>query len=490
VHIFKLKKLREALYFLTPFRIYEFAVGAIALECEDMFSTLGKSSSARYVGMSGILGTFLVGYSIYAMDSSFIFPHWYGLVPCTGTALLILGGKFGIVGQILSSPLAGYLGSRSYSIYLVHWPLIVFFSWYAFEELRYPAMLILSLSSVALGELLYRYVETPLRCSKRSMSTDSCSVAERNYVSSNFKAYCITIIAIVTLSMCGLNIEKLASARDVKSLGPLNPAAIENRIQLTKLFRKTICRPEDIANSSRCYFDRPIQILFLGNSHEADAYYAFQLLYANHSRVNFIQYGNTNHCGFRMNDDGLFVMTGVAVHVHVCKRRVEVLNNATFVRSLTAVVHSELIRKMRNKKFIRPNAIVQAMRQFIHVNPSIVAVEIGAYAELTRSCADIMHRFGNAAECLRPAYLMTSPFDPYSNTSQLLDVSFKHVYVSKSRLFCSNSTLQSCKSEAYGEPFSYDRDHFSLGFRRFFGERLWEEYGSLLHESGFPSPLK
>lgn len=64
---------------------------------------------------------------------------------------------------LLQNPVSVFLGRISYSLYLVHWPIVVFYK-YAFGEALSPADQIIVLTlSLALGWASWRFVETPFR---------------------------------------------------------------------------------------------------------------------------------------------------------------------------------------------------------------------------------------------------------------------------------------------------------------------------------------
>jgi len=90
------------------------------------------------------------------------FPGAWALIPAGGAALVILARNPAGLGLILTNPFARYIGLISYSLYLVHWPVLVFLR-------RQHAELDPSTASVALltifflSALQYHLVETPLR---------------------------------------------------------------------------------------------------------------------------------------------------------------------------------------------------------------------------------------------------------------------------------------------------------------------------------------
>lgn len=93
-------------------------------------------------------------------------PGPASLLVCLATAVVIIRRHPRAQSGYLTSPLA-WIGDRSYSIYLVHWPVFAFFgnTWLAEDGVKPPIALRLTmvLGSVFLAVLLHRCVETPFR---------------------------------------------------------------------------------------------------------------------------------------------------------------------------------------------------------------------------------------------------------------------------------------------------------------------------------------
>ncbi|GAB2980174.1 acyltransferase family protein [Saccharothrix stipae] len=108
-------------YFITPVRVWEFALGAlVALTGVELSKRLSGAASA--VGFAMILG------SAFAYGHGTPFPGYLALVPTVGTALVIAAGtrpgRQWHAPVTASSPVQ-FLGGISYSLYLWHWPLIM-----------------------------------------------------------------------------------------------------------------------------------------------------------------------------------------------------------------------------------------------------------------------------------------------------------------------------------------------------------------------------
>ena len=71
--------------------------------------------------------------------------------------------------QLFASPLAAYLGARSYSVYLVHMPMMMLVAWVMTDKLTLaetPARILVGagtvLTTLVASDLLYRLVERPM----------------------------------------------------------------------------------------------------------------------------------------------------------------------------------------------------------------------------------------------------------------------------------------------------------------------------------------
>lgn len=145
--------------FYSPItRAWEFAVGALLA----LALATAKRLPRWLPALSGVVGTALLVPSLWLIDSQTLFPSHWTLLPVLGTALLILSGTTaGRTSQFLSAPALVRVGDWSYSIYLWHWPFIVF------AGLLFPhnsvALVVSALVSLAPAVMSYHWVEQPIR---------------------------------------------------------------------------------------------------------------------------------------------------------------------------------------------------------------------------------------------------------------------------------------------------------------------------------------
>lgn len=106
------------------------------------------------------LGLALIIASIVIFDSSTVWPGWRALIPVLGAVLVLLAARQNSL-WTASFP-AQWLGTRSYSIYLWHWPLVVALAYLDLSEspLWVAGAIV---ASLVLGDLSYRWVENPTR---------------------------------------------------------------------------------------------------------------------------------------------------------------------------------------------------------------------------------------------------------------------------------------------------------------------------------------
>ena len=108
------------------------------------------------------------------------FPGPWALVPVGATVLMILaaanrtstGGRLPLPNRLLAAAPLVTLGSMAYSLYLWHWPLLIF--WLAYTggaHAQFFDGLVILLISGALAYLTMRFVEEPLRSRRTALDT-------------------------------------------------------------------------------------------------------------------------------------------------------------------------------------------------------------------------------------------------------------------------------------------------------------------------------
>jgi peptidoglycan/LPS O-acetylase OafA/YrhL len=146
----------SAAFYLLPTRAWELGLGSVvALLVRRGLAPPRPSSAARVAA-----GIVVVAVPLFATERGH--PGLAALVACLATAVLLLPGREpGRVEHALR-PL-GAVGDRSYSLYLVHWPVFVFANNVYLLPVPQYVNLLLLLPCVLWMEAQYRMVEQPLR---------------------------------------------------------------------------------------------------------------------------------------------------------------------------------------------------------------------------------------------------------------------------------------------------------------------------------------
>ena len=160
-------------YFSSATRAYELGIGAL-LACFVLARKPVVGSVASTI--LGTVGFAMMAFASTAFSGELAFPGAYALVPTIGAALMIFAGsslgetreaaaaKPGFITAFLSLRPVVYVGKISFSVYLIHWPVIIFgaqlFPDFAESAFFAPAVIAVTLG---LSAAAYRFVETPTR---------------------------------------------------------------------------------------------------------------------------------------------------------------------------------------------------------------------------------------------------------------------------------------------------------------------------------------
>jgi peptidoglycan/LPS O-acetylase OafA/YrhL len=144
-----------AAFFLMPFRICEFAVGALVLWLESNVRL--QDSIAEALSAAGIVS---IVASIVLFDADMPHLETAVLVPCLGAAATIWAGDKTRLSGIITHPAMRAVGAISYSLYLCHWP-IIFFARFIFGEAAnaIPGVVAQSAAMLAVAALMYAFIE-------------------------------------------------------------------------------------------------------------------------------------------------------------------------------------------------------------------------------------------------------------------------------------------------------------------------------------------
>ncbi|WP_436643798.1 acyltransferase family protein [Microbaculum sp. FT89] len=147
-----------AAYFATHVRFWEFVVGGVvaAAHLRNKLPHL-LASILAWGSLLAIAATVML------LTRDVPFPGWVALIPCLAAALLIATGSAPSLAPVLTFRPVTYIGDISYSVYLWHWPLIVFWQSASPTTFGLTAKVAIILLSVALAAASKVLVEDPFR---------------------------------------------------------------------------------------------------------------------------------------------------------------------------------------------------------------------------------------------------------------------------------------------------------------------------------------
>jgi peptidoglycan/LPS O-acetylase OafA/YrhL len=119
---------------------------------------------ARFANLRSCVGLGLIVASIFMLNKEMAFPGWWALLPTLGSVLVISASSQSFANKmLLSNPVMVGFGLISYSLYLWHWPALVFFKFAQGAFLTPTDRAAAIVLSIVLAALTYRFTERPFR---------------------------------------------------------------------------------------------------------------------------------------------------------------------------------------------------------------------------------------------------------------------------------------------------------------------------------------
>ena len=153
-----------AAFYFAPSRGFELLSGALV--ATHALPALRRQKTREIVAGVGLAAVFL---PLMFYTPKMPFPGLLALVPCIGTALMLHAGANGEswAGKSISTPGYLFFGNLSYSLYLWHWPILVYARHIFGGELDWIQASVAVTLAVAAAALSYRYVEQPFLAKSR-----------------------------------------------------------------------------------------------------------------------------------------------------------------------------------------------------------------------------------------------------------------------------------------------------------------------------------
>jgi peptidoglycan/LPS O-acetylase OafA/YrhL len=253
-----------AAFYLSPQRAWELLAGSL-------LALPGLPAAGRKVGeTAALMGLALILFAIFRYGPLTPFPGASALVPVAGTALILWAndGRVTVTGRALSLPPFRAIGLWSYSIYMIHWPLIVFTKelFEPGDEVTRDASIIAT--SIGLGYLSYRFVEAPFRSGRLTWARPA--------------VFGSAAAALITLGVAG---NQIYNAKGYANLLPPDVRRVlaYNDYDFSPLYRLGVCflRREQgwpDLDVETCLGSKAKTVLLWGDSHAAHYFAALRPL--------------------------------------------------------------------------------------------------------------------------------------------------------------------------------------------------------------------
>lgn len=153
----------DAAFYLPFTRAWEFLLGVLIALLPNLSWPRGWRETGTLAGLAMIAG------SVFLYGPGTLFPGLAALWPCLGAGLVIWSGMAKgertapFVSRLLALGPVVWTGRISYSLYLVHWPVLVLAPFLMMRRLTFAETLGALALCFLLAWAVYRLIETPLR---------------------------------------------------------------------------------------------------------------------------------------------------------------------------------------------------------------------------------------------------------------------------------------------------------------------------------------
>ena len=222
-------------YFSTFTRIWELGIGALLAIAAPVF--IRMTGAARFiVGWAGLAG---IVTSFFVITSAVPFPAPWALLPVLSTAAVIVAGIGGPQRHLfpLVNPVSTFIGNISYSLYLWHFPVLVFLLMLMPDQTPQVTAIIVG-ATILLAVMSYYLVEQPFQRSPLLESFNGSAEARseawadwREKFGTRFILSSIAVLAMVTVVTFTIN-TSLNDAIPVAAPAPVAGAEENPEIQL------------------------------------------------------------------------------------------------------------------------------------------------------------------------------------------------------------------------------------------------------------------
>ena len=435
-----------AAFFFMPFRIYEFVIGA-ALALIPLAHLRGNKWNELFVA----IGLALVYFCVTGFDKSTAFPDINALIPCMAAAFLIAFGTSPVLGWLLRNPISVFMGKISYSLYLVHWPVIVLYKHISFENVvvgrtRIALILLTFILAIALHYLIENRFRSPSEVPLKKRVRRAAIWLTAPFL-------------IVVSSVHAFTVDGWSGRFDqnvIEAIGDLDA--------LQQQRREFIEGADAISNQP---FDerRAIRVLVMGDSHATDGFNALYLANPMPEQISVRRLELDDVCLYLLSDDGV---TDESEFVqNRCRDHYAFMQSSSLLDEATHVV---LSTRWEESSFKYLPTFADYLRS--RNNTVIVMGRTGEF----KNVASLVLKVGlNDSTTAKLAQDRNTSLDGLNDTLRTLSDSLDLSFVDKLPYLCTDDfTL--CDAISHSGRILYtDYGHWSMAGARLFGERIWRD---------------
>ena len=430
----------DAAYFLMPFRVFEFAIGALlhAVPVQQHKYRQLLQEAAVLVGISGIV------YSVLTYTTQTPFPGLAAVLPCLSTGLLIWGKDAQIGRYVLGNRWMVWIGKLSYSLYLVHWPIIVLYDRYRMiyqyktGKLTTEEQLGVLVAVCVTAYLLHVLIEVP----QRRPSADKRKFAVRT----------LLWMGVIAVLGVGMTFDKgLVSRPWIQDLSVTHPTFLRWRAdRLAKISQDC-----NVIPTRACVIQEGKRnALVIGNSHVIDGWNILRTIYP----ADYFFVLDTNGCAITVGKP----------NTARCSDSANLRFNEGFLRQFDYIVYSRLV----NAEYLDENL---EYLSFLHAQKVTKVVVLGNYYRSVLSFDDALQMFGNDEQQLRNFLTIEKSVD---QAFSVASKSHGFLFVDKFAALCDNNVCPIFTPDAI--PFTYDKHHLTYAFAVYIAERTLPEIRAYL----------
>jgi peptidoglycan/LPS O-acetylase OafA/YrhL len=261
-------------FYLPTTRAWELLLGAML--SIDLFPRVHTAAGRNLLSVVGLLAILIPGFIYINVP----FPGASALAPCAGAAFIIAAGETGssFVGRLLSLKPVVFIGLISYSLYLWHWPIILFQHMAMIQPRNASNHMIkgsIVVFAFAVATLSWRFIETPFR--------------KGNLMLKGASAFRFAGASAAILAVFGCTI---LVSRGLPSRYSQRQLVLASYVDYTAPGQEGVCSIESGGpakfNVAHCLHQDPSKknYLLIGDSHAAHLWYGLQKTFP---EINFLE---------------------------------------------------------------------------------------------------------------------------------------------------------------------------------------------------------